>query len=269
MQSSAATPSSTVSTVDSHTVAQEALLTPSALNAALMPDRCFARAFLTRARRPEFQYIAPGLLMPPAENIDFVASQPIATWESAHAVPPVCLFPAAPRDGGGDFDGARVVKVTMETANSFYHACCRDVLAEDPPASWILLAGIYSEPVRGADAVEDLAEEGFRLLLPYPLEGGENLGPAERVEGGGAGARKSDGSPVGRGTVDELFQHGYKPFGGRYGRPQRLERLFEHWRTLVERGVWSVGVQGVEGSLDTFRDADTERWRDYQVPPTW
>ncbi|KAK8001246.1 hypothetical protein PG991_013468 [Apiospora marii] len=267
--SSAATPSSTVSTASSRTVAQEPLLTPSGLDVALVPERCFAREFLTRARRPKFQYIAPGLLLPPADERDFVASQPLTRLarESADAVPPVCLFPGAPRRAGDGDDEPRVVEVTMETANGFYYGC-RDVLAEDP-LSWIIPAGIYSEAVKRTEAVEDLAEEGFRLLLPYRLEGGENLSPGEQAEVDGAGARKSDGSPVGQGTVDELFQHGFKPFGGRCGRPQRLERLFEHWRTLVERGVWSVGAQGVEGTMDTFRDADTERWRDYQIPPTW
>ncbi|KAK8078826.1 hypothetical protein PG994_002633 [Apiospora phragmitis] len=48
-----------------------------------------------------------------------------------------------------------------------------------------------------------------------------------------------------------------------------LERLFEHWRSLVERGVWAVGPRGVEGTIDAFKDADTEKWRDYQIPPTW
>ncbi|KAK7963949.1 hypothetical protein PG996_008362 [Apiospora saccharicola] len=262
--SAAATPSS------GGTVAQESLLTPLALDAASAPERCFAREFLTHSRRPLFQYIAPGLLLPPADEREFVASQALSrpTRVSPHAVPAVCLFPAAPRCGGGDDDGPRVVEVTMETTNGFYYGC-RDVLAEHPPLSWIVAAGVYSEPVKRTEAVEDLAEEGFWLLLPFRLEGGEDLGPGEQVEEGGAGARKSDGSPVGRGTVDELFQHGYKPFGGRYGRPQRLERLFEHWTTLIEREVWSVGGQGVEGTMDTFRDADTERWRDYQIPPTW
>ncbi|KAI3333839.1 hypothetical protein F4824DRAFT_502829 [Ustulina deusta] len=70
-------------------------------------------------------------------------------------------------------------------------------------------------------------------------------------------------------AVAELFQHGYKPFGGDYYRPQRLERLLDHWRRLVTDGVWAVGPQGVEGHLDTFREADSVRWRDYLIPPTW
>lgn len=41
----------------------------------------------------------------------------------------------------------------------------------------------------------------------------------------------------GGGSVAELFQHGFKPFGGEWWRAQRLEALFDHWRYLVETGV--------------------------------
>lgn len=57
------------------------------------------------------------------------------------------------------------------------------------------------------DACHDIAEEGFRLLLPFGLVGD--------VGDGIAGAQKSDASFVTRGNVHELFQNGYKPFWGR------------------------------------------------------
>jgi hypothetical protein len=121
-------------------------------------------------------------------------------------------------------------------------------------------AGVYSESVERN--VFDITEEGFRLLLPYGLRG--DFGDAS------AGARKSDGSFVRRDKAAELFQHGYKPFGGDYYRPQRLERLLDHWRMLVDEGIWSVGPQGVEGTVDFFKKADTEaHWRDYCISPTW
>jgi hypothetical protein len=83
------------------------------------------------------------------------------------------------------------------------------------------------------------------------------------------GARKSDGSFVDRERFSELFQHGFKPFGGDYYRSQRLERLLDCWRKLVEEGVWSVGPGGIEGTIDTFKDAEPDRWKDYYIPPTW
>ena len=112
--------------------------------------------------------------------------------------------------------------------------------------------------------VYDNSEEGFRLLLTYGLEGG--CGDSETAT---TGARKSDGALIDPGTSIYLFQHGYKPFGGDYYRAQRLERLFDHWRTLVVDGVWSVETDGVEGTIETFKDADSTRWRDYVIPPTW
>ncbi|KAK8062811.1 hypothetical protein PG997_014908 [Apiospora hydei] len=200
---------------DSAGMERKPLLAPSVLDAAAVPSRCFARDFLTRARRPRFQCIAPGLFLPLENEREFAASQPITVLPrvSPQAVPPVCLFPAAPR------------------ASRFYYSC-RDVLAEEsssssssssPSPSLVVPAGVYSEFV-GMNGL-DCAAEGFRLLLPFPLEGGEGLVPGEsedEEDSAATGARKSDGSPVGRGMMDELFQHGFKPFGGRDGKVEGL-----------------------------------------------
>ncbi|KAI1105615.1 hypothetical protein F4804DRAFT_125090 [Jackrogersella minutella] len=227
----------------------EPLLAPSALDAASVPNPSFACAFLSGARRPRFCCIAPGLLLPPTDAMEFATLQSFTRLpRDPQATPPVCLFPAA--EGGLEADLAR-------SSNPF----CNNFRATSPssPVPSRVPAGVYSESVE-RDAFDN-AEEGFRLLLPYGLEG--DVGDASR------GAQKSDGSFVGTGTVDELFQHGYKPFGGDYYRPQRLERLLDHWRKLVDKGIWSVGPRGVEGTMDTFRQADTAHRRDYTISPTW
>jgi hypothetical protein len=118
-------------------------------------------------------------------------------------------------------------------------------------------AGLYSESVRRSET--DNAEEGFRLLLPFKLRPNDPHG---------LGARKSDGCLVDDQSVAELFQHGFKPFGGEF-RAQRLESLLDRWRELVESGVWTVGEHGVAGSIDKFRDADWGAWRDYWIAPDW
>ncbi|KAI1090041.1 hypothetical protein F5B19DRAFT_347234 [Rostrohypoxylon terebratum] len=226
----------------------EPLVAPSVLDAASVPDPSFTHAFLSRARRPRFRSIAPGLLLPPADASDFAASQPFAQLpRSPQAVPPILLFPAA-TTALADLTGYR-----SPFRNDF---CARS--ADGAPSR--VRAGVYSESVeRNA---YDNTEEGFRLLLPYNLAGG--------IGDDGIGARKSDGSFITPGTATELFQHGYKSLGGDYYRPQRLERLFDHWRKMVEDGVWSVGPEGVEGSIDTFRQAGTAaHWRDYVITPTW
>ncbi|KAI3318878.1 hypothetical protein HD806DRAFT_304778 [Xylariaceae sp. AK1471] len=232
-----------------HAVEPEPIVGPDALDAASVPEYCFARAFLTRARRPQFRCIAPGLLLPPTAASEFTAAQPFTRLPRApHAIPPVCLFSTVRGEREVDLTGS-----LSPFCNGFR------ARSADPAVPSQVPAGVYSESVeRNAF---DNAEEGFRLLLPYGLEG--DVGDAS------AGARKSDGSFVGRGKVAELFQHGYKPFGGDYYRAQRLECLLDHWRMLVDEGIWSVGPQGVEGTIDTFRKADTAHWRDYFISPTW
>ncbi|KAI0474444.1 hypothetical protein F4859DRAFT_504818 [Xylaria cf. heliscus] len=222
------------------------LVSPAALDAASVPENCFARDFLTRAHRPRFRHIAPGLVLPPTEASEFAAVQSFTRLPRVpQAIPPVCLFPTT---------SGREVNLTV-SSNPFYNGF-RTGSSFMP--SWVP-AGVYSESVDRNSY--DNAEEGFRLLLPYSFQG-------DGWESD-AGARKSDGSIIERGKVAELFQHGYKPFGGDYYRPQRLERLFYHWRQLVDRGVWSVGIYGVEGTVETFKEADTGQWKNYVISPTW
>lgn len=161
----------------------------------------------------------------------------------------MCLFSTARDDHEADLTGS-----ASPFYNDFRARSADSLVPSRVPA------GVYSESVERNTF--DNAEEGFRLLLPYGLDGG--------AWDESVGARKSDGSFVERGSMAQLFQHGYKPFGGDYYRPQRLERLFESWCRLVDEGIWSVGPHGVEGTIDTFREADTAvHLRDYIIPPTW
>jgi hypothetical protein len=225
------------------------LLAPAALDAASVPETCFARAFLTRARRPGFRCIAPGLHLPPSDASEFAAMQLFTGMPRGPlTIPPVCLFSTV--------RGGRAADLTAAVSRAWNDFRGRSA---DAAMSSLVPAGVYSELVERNEY--DNTEEGFRLLLPYGLEG-EHWESSE-------GARKSDCSFVTQGKMDDLFQHGYKPFGGDYYRPQRLERLLDHWCKLVDEGVWSVGPQGVEGTIDTFRNADTGHWRDYVISPTW
>lgn len=233
------------------TTSSAPLVPPAALDAASVPDPGFARAFLTSARRPCFSRIAPGLVLPPTDTAAFAALQPFTDLprSSAHAIPPVCLFPAAPEERE-----RHLVELTRTTNPFFVEDFCSEIPMR-------VGAGVYSEAVERSD-FDDHSEEGFRLLLPFRF----------RDDGQGAGARRSDGSPVGSepgNDAGDLFQHGYKPFGGDSHRPQRLERLFDCWRGLVDDGVWAVGMDGVQGTLDTFGEAGSERCRHYYIPPSW
>lgn len=228
----------------------EPLVASTVLNAASVPNPSFARAFLTRARRPQFRYIAPGLLLPPADSARFTAAQPFSVLpRSEYTAPPVCLFPA----DTGDHRPIQLTRTTTPFLLPDFYSRSTETCTPSRVS-----AGLYTEAVERNG--RDVAEEGFRLLLPFTFNGDWDKS---------VGARKSDGSLVDRGRFSELFQHGYKPFGGDYYRSQRLERLLGCWRKLVEKGVWSVGADGVEGTIDTFKDAESDRWEDYYIPATW
>ncbi|KAL2118601.1 hypothetical protein VTJ04DRAFT_8261 [Mycothermus thermophilus] len=302
-----ASPSATLLPPDTEPV----LVPEDALAAAHVRNPSFAYSFLSRARRPlSFRRLAPGLLLPPTEPAAFAYTQPFTpllantttnpdgtismpdpsgiilpeAGYKIHPIPPVLLFPAAPdrsescwRPGPGTAPHVDVSTTSAES-NPFFHWYYDDHLGPGVRPPSVLRAGLYLE---GVDRLAyDIAEEGFRLLLPKCRllevfgQDWHVLGamPQQRVLGieDGNGPRKSDGSlaDIRKG---ELFQHGYKPFGGEYHRAQRLERVLELWAGLVERGVWKVGREGVEGGLEVFVHGTGEGWdwREYIIPPSW
>ncbi|KAK0721801.1 hypothetical protein B0T26DRAFT_800708 [Lasiosphaeria miniovina] len=223
-----------------------------------------------QVRRPHFRTIAPGLLVP-LDAAAFAASQTFTTTEKANnnnddddedeknaqtepgdpVIPPVLIFQAA--DGRTAHLGWK--KSRYEAVSPFHP---REFALRDDQR---VPAGLYSESVSRPQP--DGAEEGFRLVLPFAVG-------APHGSGWEASARKSGGERLEHWTLADLFQHGFKPFGGEPWRAQRLERLLGRWRELVEDGVWTVGPGGVEGSIDTFKDANYgEQWRDYWIAPTW
>ncbi|KFH47789.1 hypothetical protein ACRE_013900 [Hapsidospora chrysogenum ATCC 11550] len=235
---------------------EESLLTPMAMDAAKIPDPSFARSFLGLARRPRhIRQIAPGLSLPPADAAAFAAAQPfthlprrVPQWDGTEGediVPPVYVFfsePGAPQIGVSD--SRRPFPFRLAWCGG--HQTPPDGIAfpsRVPP-------GVYTECLVRNEP--EPTEEAFRMLLPFNLYG----------------ARLSSGAEMKNRSPDELFQHGFKPFGGNPHRPQRLERLLEHWEDLVERGVWSVGPHGVQGSIEVFRDA-TANGADYTIPSSW
>lgn len=252
------------------TMFNKPLLTHAALDEASVPAPSFVRDFATRARRPSFERVAPGLVLPPTNQGRFAGTQAysLLARSDVNLVPPVLLFPVAPDERLFEVD---MTKQATGQYRHFYFDRFAPFNHENPeklPAK--IPAGVYI--VSTERDRYDVVEDGFRLLLPYTLAGGQG-NPREAVsekESGGGGARMSDGSFVPPGSMEDLFQHGYKPLGGDTHRPQRLERLFDHWRRLVADGVWDVGVDGVEGPIETFRDADSPRyWREYVIPPSW
>ncbi|ROV98380.1 hypothetical protein VMCG_07194 [Cytospora schulzeri] len=277
---------------------QGPLLTDRDLDAASVPAECFIRSFLTRVRKPRFKKIAPGLIVPhdPAvfsasqrftklgstPTLEGVGMTSVAVSEVGDindgekesvdlSIPPVLIFPAefGQKTNLDQFPSTYAAQwerpdrfVTFNPFRSPYHSAVKRGDHSTP-------AGLYSESVDRKYV--DQAEEGFRLLLPFTLRPfGDDADNILNSIGGNAGARWSDGTLVEKGDPTGLFQHGQKPFGGNtYGRAQRLERLFDKWRELVESSIWMVGKDGVDGSIERFREADGLGWRNYWIPPTW
>ena len=225
------------------------LLTDAELDAASIPKSCFIRSFLTRVKTPRFKTIAPGLMVP-HDALAFADRQKFTGLPRNHefgtVIPSVLIFAAA--------DSSQMVGFNKEIRWLFFTAYDPVPYGDHIP----IPAGLYSESVdRGH---HDFAEEGFRLLLPFGLR--QDLRDNQA-------ARRSDGSLVTPGSVTELFQSGgFYPFGGEW-RAQRLERLMDRWWELVESGVWTVGIDGVEGDIDKFQDAGRGAWRDYWIAPGW
>ncbi|RAO73359.1 uncharacterized protein BHQ10_009371 [Talaromyces amestolkiae] len=228
------------------------LFTDEDLDVASIPQHCFIRSFLTRVRTPCFKYIAPGLEVPhnaaafsDRQKFTGLPYSPDDSGEDQY-IPAVLIFASA--------DSDRTLSFNNEVKSLFFRYNDPVPYSEGYP----IPVGLYSEPVDRTCG--NIAEEGFRLVLPFHQQPGR---------GSNDGARHSDGSLIGRQTFTRLFQHGiYYPFGGEH-RAQRLERLLDRWRELVENGQWTVGRHGVEGVIDKFRDADGGAWRDYWIPPDW
>lgn len=225
-----------------------ALFTDAELDVASVPQECFIRLVLTRMKSPRFKFIAPGLEVPHDKEA-FARRQNFTRIPHREGTMPAVLIFAA---------SGRTVDLNMELQRLFVerHYNEPSTLNMGTP----IFAGLYSEPaVRSRFEPE---EAGFRLLLPFALR--PDFRDAD-------GARVSDGQLVTTGSFTELFQHGcHHPFGGEH-RSQRMERLFDRWTELIESSVWTVGEEGVEGGIETFRDADSGNgaWRNYWIPPDW
>ncbi|KAI0851204.1 hypothetical protein F5Y00DRAFT_16984 [Daldinia vernicosa] len=232
-------------------ISNKPLFSHTDLDKASVPNPCFIRSFLSGVRRPRFDRIAPGLAIPHNPTI-FAANQryTVMNISSKHGtiIPPVLIFASAEK---------RIVSLISANSYVSFNPFCRAFSKDIPSDGQSILSGLYSESVERFSG--DNAEEGFRLLLPFPL----------RALGEEHGARKSDMNLVEEKSVADLFQHGFKPFGGEWWRAQRLEMLFDAWTHLVESGVWKVGDNGIDGNIDMFKDADRGQWADYRIDPSW
>ncbi|KAK2839231.1 hypothetical protein FQN49_006344 [Arthroderma sp. PD_2] len=229
------------------------LFTSAELDMALVPEACFIRSLLTRIRTPRFTTIAPGLEVP-HEKAKFAARQTFliphndscsssevdSNGDSNKFIPSVLVFAAS---------GEQTASINKRSDRPFNPRCSANTTG----------AGLYSESLTIGSG--QVTGDGFRLLLRFRLREW-NIGHEH-------GAKTSSGDFVENESISGLFQHGFFSIGGD-DRTQRMERLLDRWRELVEAGIWTVGEHGVEGTIETFKDADLDdSWRHYWIPPSW
>ncbi|RMY53567.1 hypothetical protein D0865_05181 [Hortaea werneckii] len=207
----------------------DGLLDAATLDAAKIPDG-FAREFLTQARRPRFNFIAPGLRVPLRE--EFVRQPFTELTPEEDAIPPILLFR---NDQTAQTEG---IWWFGEFTHKYNH------LSIDAPEC---PCGLYfSLCVRTSGYPQ---EDGCNIVLPFEFENGF--------------AKKSDGTPVER-TCD-LLQAGKNPYHEDH--PAPLRAFLETVRENVESGHWTVDEHGVAGGLDVLKQADTEEhWDKYFQP---
>jgi hypothetical protein len=199
-----------------------------------IPRDCFARAFLSKARRPNFTFIAPGISFPKPEAFGSDNIFPTITDEfHTKTIPPIRIL-----DARGHMSSADTTTPPFALPyNNLPLVPC----------------GLYiPDTDLGSDNIE---EASARLVLPFLL--GKN-----------SYARKSDTSRFCN-AVD-LYQPGFNAFSGDWTTCVRLSRVFDSWRCNVESGEWRVGTDGVRDDIAKFGDADTEeKWERYYLAPDW
>lgn len=191
----------------------------------------FLRDFLLRARRPSFQFIAPGLHIPTSEWIQEMLCQarvqgrlltppdPASNYESE----PLPLFPGP--------------KVT--TCSKYFELYDKEQLIDN-------ISGLYSWP-------DYFSGDAVNLVLPVPIGKNGWLRPGTEYPG-------NDPDP----QNNLLYQYGPCPFLPWHS--PSLSVILRNWKRLIETGEWQVGSDGVEGGIEMWEQADTEEhYRSYSI----
>jgi hypothetical protein len=197
----------------------------------------FARAFLSRAKKPSFTSIAPQLDVPNEEFIHRIGAQLQERYPDAklstlqHEIircPRFLLFPW--RTPGVQF-------VSQAERNRWHTGHPSRILDNR--------FGLYITP-------DVFYAHACSLLLPFQL---------------GRNVLRGDGTTLDRPAQDALYQHGMcNPFLPGHGTP--LAAILDNWLEQIENEHWQVDAIGVTGESALWKQADTEAHsKDFQ--PGW
>lgn len=211
------------------------LLDAACLDAAKIPDG-FAREFLTKARRPRFEFIAPGLRVPNPK--EFIHQPFTGVSPEEDTVHPILLF-------RGDQTVSTEGIWWFGRLSNKYDSMLPDVpSSRDAPEC---PCGLYFSMCHRTNGHPE--ENGCNLVLPFDFENGF--------------AKKSDGIPAEKSY--DLLQAGTNPFNDSH--PLAITAFLETLRENVESGHWAVDGHGVAGGIDVWQQADTEEhWDKYFQP---
>lgn len=236
------------------------LLSDPVLDAAHITSS-FARQFMGKARQPSFRYIAPGLEI---SSASWFSEQPFSATEPD----PPPWDPSAPQTVQFPILLFRASSSTFHASPSPYGAS--DLTGSHLPFPWpwsqvaSYPAGLY---LTDSDIESVCFEDGIRLVLPFGIG---LAGYARTADGAKFGENKEEKDTFSRGkdTHGDLYQLGYVPFIESHD--VRLEQVLKSWLKHIESGQWEVGVDGVQGDIEKWREADTEDgWAGYVVPMSW
>jgi hypothetical protein len=230
----------------------EPLLQDSIMDAQGIPPG-FARSFVAEARRPAFTYVAPGLSVPTRQSF---AQQPFyrggGLYQEEHL----------------DFDSTAIKPILLFASSEPFQLTDRDE-REDPPFPnpydklSSVLAGVYL--LESERQLGHAFEDAVKLVLPFGVGGN---GYARLSDGLLIGDRRDSEDPTWDNRYTDLYQQGWNPFIEMH--QVRLVKILESWKGMVERGDWKVGAKGVEGTIETFKEADTENgWWKFVIPIGW
>ncbi|KAF8847580.1 hypothetical protein BDZ45DRAFT_699092 [Acephala macrosclerotiorum] len=195
--------------------------------------------------RPELKFLAPGLRLPTSESL---SNQPFRDidFHTSTYYNPILLF-SANNDEETTFPeiSHNPFKYPYEEARDSY-----------PSGLWI-----SESKLEGGDF-----DDSCRLLLPRSIidrEGDETEHHAKSTDG----FALEDGD--GEGLAAGLYQTSCNPFILRH--EVELFRVLEHWVGMVESGRWEVGVEGVSGGIEKWKQADesAEGSELYRLHFTW
>lgn len=185
----------------------------------------FARAFLSRAKKPPFRMIAPELLVPDGGFVQRLGAQLDQRYEPAMACEqlrcPTANFLLFPWETPG------VPFVSLDDEDRWVRN--RRLLDER--------AGLYLMP-------DEIMANTIKMLLPFPI-------------GRSRFVLRSDGETNSKAAHDILYQHGIcNPSLPPHGTP--LAAVLSSWFDLVDDGTWPVNGDGVAGGREKWTLADTQ-----------